>query len=45
MGAYARGGGDPEKQYATFPRLKERRRRSRARSRAASSRCSRSRAR
>jgi branched-chain amino acid transport system ATP-binding protein len=24
MGAYARGGGDPEKQYATFPRLKER---------------------
>jgi len=25
MGAYARGGGDPEKQYATFPRLKERR--------------------
>jgi branched-chain amino acid transport system ATP-binding protein len=26
MGAYARGGGDPESQYATFPRLKERRR-------------------
>jgi branched-chain amino acid transport system ATP-binding protein len=26
MGAYARGGGDPEAQYATFPRLKERRR-------------------
>jgi len=25
MGAYARGGGDAEKQYATFPRLKERR--------------------
>ena len=25
MGAYARGGGDTEKQYATFPRLKERR--------------------
>jgi branched-chain amino acid transport system ATP-binding protein len=25
MGAYARGGGDPEVQYATFPRLKERR--------------------
>jgi len=25
MGAYARGGADPEKQYATFPRLKERR--------------------
>jgi branched-chain amino acid transport system ATP-binding protein len=25
MGAYARGGGDPEKQYATFPRLRERR--------------------
>ena len=25
MGAYARGGGDPEEQYATFPRLKERR--------------------
>ena len=25
MGAYARGGGDVEKQYATFPRLKERR--------------------
>jgi branched-chain amino acid transport system ATP-binding protein len=25
MGAYARGGGDPGKQYATFPRLKERR--------------------
>jgi branched-chain amino acid transport system ATP-binding protein len=25
MGAYARGGGDPEAQYATFPRLKERR--------------------
>jgi branched-chain amino acid transport system ATP-binding protein len=25
MGAYARGGGDCEKQYATFPRLKERR--------------------
>jgi branched-chain amino acid transport system ATP-binding protein len=25
MGAYARGGGDPESQYATFPRLKERR--------------------
>ncbi len=25
MGAYARGGGDPEPQYATFPRLKERR--------------------
>src|ERR1051325_6161805 len=25
MGAYVRGGGDPEKQYATFPRLKERR--------------------
>jgi len=25
MGAYARGGGDLEKQYATFPRLKERR--------------------
>jgi branched-chain amino acid transport system ATP-binding protein len=25
MGAYARGSGDPEKQYATFPRLKERR--------------------
>ena len=24
MGAYARGGGDAEKQYATFPRLKER---------------------
>jgi branched-chain amino acid transport system ATP-binding protein len=26
MGAYALGGGDPEPQYATFPRLKERRR-------------------
>jgi len=26
MGAYARGGGDPEPQYASFPRLKERRR-------------------
>ena len=25
MGAYARGGGDPSPQYATFPRLKERR--------------------
>ena len=25
MGAYARGSTDPEKQYATFPRLKERR--------------------
>src|SRR5687768_3310630 len=25
MGGYARGGGDPEVQYATFPRLKERR--------------------
>jgi branched-chain amino acid transport system ATP-binding protein len=25
MGAYARGGGSTEKQYATFPRLKERR--------------------
>jgi branched-chain amino acid transport system ATP-binding protein len=25
MGAYARGGGDPESQYAAFPRLKERR--------------------
>ena len=25
MGAYARGGGDTAKQYATFPRLKERR--------------------
>src|SRR5687767_4886551 len=25
MGAYARGGGDVEVQYATFPRLKERR--------------------
>ena len=25
MGAYARGGGDADKQYATFPRLKERR--------------------
>jgi branched-chain amino acid transport system ATP-binding protein len=25
MGAYARGKADPEKQYATFPRLKERR--------------------
>jgi branched-chain amino acid transport system ATP-binding protein len=25
MGAYARGGGDPEAQYATFARLKERR--------------------
>ena len=25
MGAYARGGGDAEKQYATFPRLRERR--------------------
>jgi branched-chain amino acid transport system ATP-binding protein len=25
MGAYTRRGGDPEKQYATFPRLKERR--------------------
>ncbi len=25
MGAYARGGGDPEVQYASFPRLKERR--------------------
>jgi branched-chain amino acid transport system ATP-binding protein len=25
MGAYARGGGDPEAHYATFPRLKERR--------------------
>jgi len=25
MGAYARGRGDPEKQYATFPRLRERR--------------------
>ena len=25
MGAYARGGGDVENQYATFPRLKERR--------------------
>ena len=25
MGAYARGGGDPGKQFATFPRLKERR--------------------
>jgi branched-chain amino acid transport system ATP-binding protein len=25
MGAYARGGGDPDKQYATFPRLRERR--------------------
>ena len=25
MGAYARGSADPEKQYATFPRLKERR--------------------
>jgi branched-chain amino acid transport system ATP-binding protein len=25
MGAYARGGGSPEAQYATFPRLKERR--------------------
>ena len=26
MGAYAHGGGDPEPQYALFPRLKERRR-------------------
>ena len=26
LGAYARGGGDAEEQYATFPRLKERRR-------------------
>jgi branched-chain amino acid transport system ATP-binding protein len=26
MGAYALGGGDPEPQYASFPRLKERRR-------------------
>ena len=26
MGAYAQGGGDPEPQYAAFPRLKERRR-------------------
>jgi branched-chain amino acid transport system ATP-binding protein len=26
IGAYAHGGGDPEPQYATFPRLKERRR-------------------
>jgi len=26
MGAYARGGGEPESQYDTFPRLKERRR-------------------
>jgi branched-chain amino acid transport system ATP-binding protein len=26
MGAYARGGTDPEKQYAIFPRLRERRR-------------------
>jgi branched-chain amino acid transport system ATP-binding protein len=26
MGAYVRGGGDPDAQYATFPRLKERRR-------------------
>jgi branched-chain amino acid transport system ATP-binding protein len=25
MGAYARGGGDPESQYTSFPRLKERR--------------------
>jgi branched-chain amino acid transport system ATP-binding protein len=25
MGAYARGGGDPESQYGAFPRLKERR--------------------
>jgi branched-chain amino acid transport system ATP-binding protein len=25
MGAYARGGGDPESQYAMFPRLRERR--------------------
>jgi branched-chain amino acid transport system ATP-binding protein len=25
IGAYARGGGDPEAQYASFPRLKERR--------------------
>jgi branched-chain amino acid transport system ATP-binding protein len=25
MGAYARGGGDPQSQYASFPRLKERR--------------------
>ena len=25
MGAYARGGGDPEPQYAAFPRLRERR--------------------
>jgi branched-chain amino acid transport system ATP-binding protein len=25
MGAYVRGGGDPEAQYASFPRLKERR--------------------
>ena len=25
IGAYARGGGDPESQYAAFPRLKERR--------------------
>jgi len=25
MGAYARGGGDPEAQYASFPRLRERR--------------------
>jgi branched-chain amino acid transport system ATP-binding protein len=25
MGAYARGGGDPESQYGSFPRLKERR--------------------
>ena len=25
MGAYARGGGDPESQYASFPRLRERR--------------------
>jgi branched-chain amino acid transport system ATP-binding protein len=25
MGAYARGGGDPEPQYSAFPRLKERR--------------------
>ena len=25
MGAYARGGGDPEAQYVTFPRLRERR--------------------
>ncbi len=25
MGAYARGGGDPQSQYAAFPRLKERR--------------------